>query len=80
MLNLWNAALLLDASTDLADLTSLFLWIARILILLVFGGAGLYKISKGRNDENPKEVNEGMYLLIGAGVLFGITFAIVGIF
>lgn len=80
MLNLWNAALLLDASTDLADLTSLFLWIARILIFLVFGGAGLYKISKGRNDENPKEVNEGMYLLIGAGVLFGITFAIVGIF
>lgn len=80
MLNLWNAALLLDASTDLADLTSLFLWIARILILLVFGGAGLYKISKGRNDENPKEVNEGMYLLIGAGALFGITFAIVGIF
>lgn len=80
MLNLWNAALLLDASTDLADLTSLFLWIARILILLVFGGAGLYKISKGRNDENPKEVNEGMYLLIGAGVLLGITFAIVGIF
>lgn len=80
MLNTWNAALLLGASTDLADLTNLFLWIARILILLVFGGTGLYKMSKGKNDENPKETNEGMYLLIGAGALFGITFAIVGIF
>lgn len=80
MLNVWSTALLFDASSDLSDLTNLFLWIARILILLVFGGAGLYKISKGRNEENPKETSEGMYLLIGAGALFSITFAIVGIF
>ncbi|MBQ6252475.1 hypothetical protein [Ruminococcus sp.] len=76
-----NSMVLLAASTDpLGDLVGIVLWIARTLLLIIGGGGGLIMIVKGKTDENPKFIYEGLGAIAGAGVMFAATFAVASIF
>ena len=65
---------------DLTDLVNLLMWIARCLVLLVFGATGIVKIMKGQEEERPEMRTEGIALVIAGAVLFSATFALAGIF
>lgn len=62
------------------SLVKILMYIARALLILVGGGAGLIKIVKGKSDESPKDFNEGLVIIAAAGILFGATFAIEAMF
>ncbi|MGN0676479.1 MAG: hypothetical protein ACI4K5_01890 [Ruminococcus sp.] len=64
----------------MSELINILFWIARIVILTAGSGVGLIKIVKGRADENPRDFQEGLTILVGSGVVFGATFAIQKIF
>lgn len=74
-----TAAMLVD-NTDIKDLVNLLMWLARCLVLLVFGATGIVKIMKGQQDENPNLRTEGITLVIAGAALFSATFALAGIF
>lgn len=65
---------------DMTDLVNLLMWIARSLVLLVFGSTGIVKIMKGQESENPNMRTEGITLVIAGAALFSATFALAGIF
>lgn len=65
---------------EVGYLTSLLLGIARALILVAGGAVGIYKVVKGRSDENPKEFHEGLIIVGAAGVLFAATYGVEVIF
>lgn len=76
-----NLSLLLLAATDpLGELVGIIMWIARFLVLFVGGGVGLYFIVNGKAEENPKKTYEGYLSIVGAGLLFGASFAVEKIF
>ena len=54
--------------------------IARTAILTVGGSVGLVKIIKGKSDEIPRDFNEGIFILIATGAIWGVTFAVQAIF
>ena len=58
-----------DLAKDLMD-------IARKLIIVVGGGAGIINIVKGKSDENPKLFEEGLATIGIAGALYAATYAI----
>lgn len=60
----------------IGELTTILFWIARAVIIVVGGGISLIKIVKGKSDENPKEMNEGLVILGSAGIIFAATFAV----
>lgn len=64
------------ADYGIGKLVDILLWLARALIIAVGGGVSLVKIVKGKSDENPKETNEGLVLLVSAGIIFAATFAV----
>ena len=64
----------------IGNLTAILLWIARAVIIAIGGGFGLVKITKGKSDENPKEMNEGFSIIAAAGIIFAATFAVQAIF
>lgn len=64
----------------IGELVAILFWIARVVIIVVGGGISLIKIVKGKSDENPKEVNEGLAILASTGVIFAATFAVQAIF
>ncbi len=64
----------------MSELINILFWIARIVILTAGSGVGLIKIVKGRADENPRDFQEGLTILVGSGAIFGATFAIQKIF
>lgn len=64
----------------MSELINILFWIARIVILTVGSCVGLIKIVKGRADENPRDFQEGLTILVGSGAIFGATFAIQKIF
>lgn len=70
------------AATDygIGELTAILFWIARAVVIAVGGGVGLIMITKGKSDENPKEMNEGLVIIASAGVIFAATFAVQAIF
>lgn len=70
----------MNAITDIADLTSIVMNAARVLIIAAGGAIGIVKIVKGKSDENPREFNEGLIILGATGVVFAATFAVQGIF
>lgn len=76
-----TAAMLADTGNqDMTDLVNLLMWVARCLVLLVFGSTGIVKVMKGQETENPSLRTEGIALVIAGGVLFSATFALAGIF
>lgn len=70
------------ASSDygLGKISEILFWIARCVIIAVGGGVGIVKIVKGKADENPRDMNEGLTTLCASGVVFAATFAIQAIF
>ena len=60
----------------MGDLVDILFWIARALVIAVGGGVGLFKITSGKSNEDPKETNQGLAALVAGGVLFAATFAI----
>lgn len=64
----------------IGELTAILFWIARAVIIAIGGGVSLIRIVKGKSDENPKEMNEGLVILGSTGVIFAATFAIRAIF
>lgn len=62
------------------ELINILFWIARIVILTAGGCVGLIKIVKGKAEENPRDFQEGLIILVGSGAIFGATFAIQKIF
>ena len=60
----------------MGDLVDILFWIARTLVIAVGGGVGLFKITSGKSNEDPKETNQGLAALVAGGVLFTATFAI----
>lgn len=70
------------AATDygIGELTAILFWIARAVVIAVCGGVGLIMITKGKSDENPKEMNEGLVIIASAGIIFAATFAVQAIF
>ena len=79
MLSLITTAAMVG-NQDMTDLVNLLMWIARSLVLLVFGSTGIVKIMKGQEEENPNMRTEGIALVIAGAVLFSATFALAGIF
>ena len=79
MLSLITTAAMVG-NQDMTDLINLLMWIARSLVLLVFGSTGIVKIMKGQEEENPNMRTEGIALVIAGAVLFSATFALAGIF
>ncbi len=69
-----------SSSNPIGDLISILFWVARVLIIAIGGGIGLFKLVKGKSDENPKETTDGFGMLIATGLLFGASFAIEAIF
>lgn len=70
------------ASTDygIGKIADTLFWIARAVVIAVGGDVGIVKIVKGKSDENPKDMNEGLAALGATGVIFAATFAIQAIF
>ena len=66
--------------TEIGDLTSILLGIARALILVAGGAVGTVKLVKGRSDENPREFQEGLVIIGAAGAIFAATFGVEAIF
>lgn len=64
----------------MGDLVDILFWIARALIIAVGGGVGLYKITSGKSNEDPKETNQGFISLAAGGIIFAATFAIEAVF
>ena len=64
----------------MGDLVTGLLDIARKLIIVVGGGAGIINIVKGKSDENPKLFEEGLATIGIAGALYAATFAIAAAF
>lgn len=64
----------------IGDLTAILFWIARAVVIAVGGGVSLIMITKGKADENPKQMNEGYVILTSAGIIFAATFAVQAIF
>lgn len=64
----------------IGELAAILFWIARAVIIAVGGGVSLIRIVKGKSDENPKEMYEGLVILAAAGVIFAATFAVQAIF
>ena len=62
-----------DLAKDLMD-------IARKLIIVVGGGAGIINIVKGKSDENTKLFEEGLAPIGIAGALYAATYAIAAAF
>lgn len=62
------------------DLVKYMMYIARIVLLAIGGGSGIIKMVKGKSDENPKILYEGLVTLGAVGVMFSATFAISYIF
>ena len=79
MLSLITTAAMVG-NQDMTDLVNLLMWIARSLVLLVFGSTGIVKIMKGQEEERPEMRTEGITLVIAGAVLFSATFALAGIF
>ncbi len=76
-------SLLLSTPTTNADLTwltTVCLWIARSIVLVVFCGFGLYRLVKGQSNEDARERAEGLSLIAVGGIIFAATFAIAAIF
>lgn len=71
-----NAITLTATTNPIEELTSILLWVARTIIVLLFGSVGTVKIVKGSADENPTERGQGFAILGGTGVVFAMTFAI----
>ena len=67
-------------SNPIGELVDIIMWIARCLLLLVGGGFGLVMLAKGKTDEDPKKMGEGILSLVGAGVMFAATFAVASVF
>lgn len=65
---------------EIGDLTSLLMGIARTLILAAGGGVGIYKVVKGRADENPRDQTEGFVFIAAAGAIIAATYAVEAIF
>ncbi len=68
------------ADYGIGDLTAILFWLARAVVIAVGGAVGIIKIVKGKSDENPKQMNEGLVILASAGVIFAATFAVQAIF
>ena len=64
----------------MSGLATSLLDIARKLILVVGGGAGIINIVKGKSDENPKLFAEGLATIGIAGALYAATYAIAAAF
>lgn len=60
----------------MGDLVDILFWLARVLVIAVGGGVGLYKITSGKSNEEPKETNQGFISLAAGGIIFAATFAI----
>lgn len=60
----------------MGDLVDIFFWLARTLVIAVGGGVGLFKITNGKSNEDPKETTQGLVSLVAGGVIFAATFAI----
>ena len=60
----------------MGDLVDILFWLGRALVVAVGGGIGLVKITNGKTNEDPKEVNQGLASLVAGGVIFAATFAI----
>lgn len=60
----------------MGDLVDILFWLARALVIAVGGGVGLYKITSGKSNEEPKETNQGFISLAAGGIIFAATFAI----
>lgn len=67
-----------DYSVD--DLAKFMMYIARCLLIALGGGSGLIKTVKGKSDENPRLMYEGLVTIGAAGVMFAMTFAIANLF
>ncbi len=64
----------------IGELVQWLLGIARTLIIAAGGGIGLVKIVKGKTDENPRDFNEGLIIIGGAGAIVAASFAIEAVF
>lgn len=71
---------LASADYGIGNIANILFWIARCVIIAVGGGVSIVKIVKGKADENPRDMNEGLTVLGAAGVVFAATFAIQAIF
>lgn len=60
----------------MGDLVDILFWLARALVIAVGGGVGLFKITNGKSNEDPKETTQGYISLVAGGVIFAATFAI----
>lgn len=65
---------------EIGDIVNWLMGIARTLILAAGGGIGLIKIVKGKTDENPRDFNEGLIILGGAGAIVAASFAVEAVF
>ncbi len=65
---------------EIGDIANWLMGIARTLILAAGGGIGLIKVVKGKTDENPRDFNEGLIILGGAGALVAASFAVEAVF
>lgn len=65
---------------EIGDIVNWLMGIARTLILAAGGGIGLIKVVKGKTDENPRDFNEGLIILGGAGAIVAASFAVEAVF
>lgn len=64
----------------MGDLVGIIMWIARVLLIVIGGGYGVYSIVRSQTDENPKQFAEGVTSIIAAAVLFAASFAVEAVF
>ena len=60
----------------MSSMVDIVFWVVRIFILIAGGAPGIMKIVQGQADENPRDRNNGLVLLVITGAAFGATFAV----
>lgn len=79
---MYYSIILADPPADdpLSSLISILFYVARVLVILIGGGSGLFLIVKGKSDEDPKLFRDGILAIVLGAVLFAATFAVQLIF